>query len=147
MRTIRELIDGREPYSVESGWSIKKVVEYLCEKGVGAAAVREGDKAVGVFSERDLMKRVVLGEVDPEKTTVDEVMSRGIISVSPDEDFRVAKAQMLEKRIRHLVVMDSDGTLRGLVSMRELVEVDLTECRDLVNRLNDEYYRSALKTD
>jgi hypothetical protein len=45
------------------------------------------------------------------------------------------------------VVVDRDGTLRGLVSMREVVEVDLTECRDLVNRLNDQYYQSALENE
>lgn len=145
MKTILDIINHRDPYWAEAGWSVKRVVEYLCERKIGAVAIKEGDKVVGVFSERDLLHRVVRGGLDPEKTTVSEVMSRGIISSTPDEDYRVAKAKMSEKGIRHLVVIDSDGKLRGMVAMRELVQVDLNEYQDLVQKLNDQYYQSALK--
>ncbi|MCA9410657.1 MAG: CBS domain-containing protein [Candidatus Omnitrophica bacterium] len=145
MRTIRDIINHREPYWADSGWSVRRVVDYLCERRIGAVAIREGDRVVGVFSERDLMHRVVHSGVDPEKTMVSEVMSKGIIQVSPNEDYRVAKAKMFEKGIRHLVVIDQDGKLCGMVAMRELVQVDLDEYRDLVQKLNDQYYQSALK--
>jgi len=145
MRTIRDIIDNREPYWADSGWSIKRVVDYLCERRIGAVAIREADKVVGVFSERDLLHRVVHAGLDAEKTPVSEVMSKGIVQVSPNEDYRVAKAKMAEKGIRHLVVIDNDGKLCGMVAMRELVDVDLNEYRDLVQKLNDQYYQNALK--
>ena len=145
MRTIRDIINHREPYWADSGWSIKRVVDYLCEKKIGAVAIQEADTVVGVFSERDLLHRVMHVGLDAEKTMVSVVMSKGIVQVSPDEDYRVAKAQMFDKGIRHLVVIDSDGKLCGMVAMRELVQVDLDEYRDLVQKLNDRYYQSALK--
>jgi CBS domain-containing protein len=130
---------------VESGLNVRQVVNYLCDKRCGAVAVTEAGRAVGVFSERDLMSRVILQGLDPDKTVVADVMSKGVISVSPAEDYRVAKAQMLDKRVRHLVVIDENDHLCGTVSMRELVELDLKEYEELVNKLNDRYYRSALK--
>ncbi len=145
MRTIRDIIDHREPYSADTGWSIKRVVDYLCERKIGAVAIQEAGKVVGVFSERDLLHRVVHVGLDVEKTMVSDVMSKGVVQVSPDEDYRVAKAKMFEKGIRHLVVIDSEEKLCGMVAMRELVQVDLDEYRDLVQKLNDQYYQSALK--
>lgn len=143
MYTIREILEGREPYSVDSSWSIRRVVSYLCEKSIGAVAVQECKRVAGVFSERDLMHRVVKEGRDPGAVLVREVMSKGIIDVSPDEDYRVAKAMMLEEGVRHLVVLDDEGRLYGLVSVRELVEVGLRDYRALVSKLNDRYYRDA----
>jgi len=145
MRTIKDIIGQREPYVVESGWSVRRVVEYLCEKDIGAVVIREGDRMVGVFSERDLMNRVVREGRDPDKTMVSDVMSKRVIRVSADEDYRIAKAHMLDKGIRHLVVADDEDNLLGSVSMRELIEIDLEEYRDLVTKLNDRYYQGALK--
>ena len=146
MRTIKDIIGSREPYVVESGWSVRRVVEYLCERDIGAVVIREGDQMVGVFSERDLMNRVVRAGRDPDKTMVSDVMSKHIVRVSEDEDYRIAKAQMLDKGIRHLVVVDGADKLKGSVSMRELIEADLEEYRDLVTKLNDRYYQGALKS-
>ncbi|NIA16500.1 MAG: CBS domain-containing protein [Nitrospiraceae bacterium] len=72
-------------------------------------------------------------------------MSEGYQSVSPDEDYRVAKMHMYEFGIRHLVVMDENDELRGLVSMRDIVKLDIQEYSDLVTKLNDRYYQTALK--
>ena len=145
MRSVEDIIGNRDPYVVDSGWSIRKVVEYLCEHNIGAVVVREGDRVVGVFSERDLMNRVILKRSDPDKTVVGDVMTKELICVSPNEDYRIAKARMLDEGIRHLVVMDEGEKLRGSISMRQLIEIDLEEYRDLVTKLNDRYYQNAYK--
>lgn len=143
MHTIEEILGERETYSVDSGWSVRRVVNYLCEKSVGAVTVKEGHRVVGVFSERDLLRRVVREGLNPDSILVRDVMSEGVLDVSPEEDYRAAKAKMLEEKVRHLVVLDDDGTLHGLVSMRDLIEVGLQDYRALVNKLNDRYYKDA----
>lgn len=145
MRTIAEIIGSRDPYVVESGWSIRKVVEYLCEKNVGAVVVREGNHVVGVFSERDVMNRVILEGKELDKTVVGDVMTKELICVSSEEDYRIAKARMLDEGIRHLIVMDEPDNLKGSISMRELIEIDLEEYKDLVLKLNDRYYQNAYR--
>lgn len=139
--TIRDIIGGREAYSIEPTATISEVVEYLCGKGVGAVAICEADRVVGVFSERDLMQRVVRQGLDPTQVKVSEVMTKNVFHVSIDERHDVAKALMLNKSFRHLVVLDEKNHLRGFVSMRELIEVDLTESKELIRKLNDNYYQ------
>lgn len=143
--TIRDIIGTREAYSVEPTTTISDVVEYLCRKGVGAVAVCEGANVVGVFSERDLLHRVVRQGLDPASTTVNEVMTKNVFHVSIDERHDVAKALMLNKSFRHLVVVDAENRLRGFVSMRELIEVDLEESKNLIRKLNDNYYQPPPK--
>ncbi len=141
MKTIREVVGQREAYSVSPTDSVTEVVRYLFEKQIGAIAVCEARKVVGVFSERDLMRRVVYEKRDPEKTAVRDVMTTPVFHVSIDERYDVAKALMIGKNFRHLVVLDDDQNLCGFVSMRELLEADLAEAKDLVRKLNDGYYQ------
>lgn len=143
MHTVREILGEREPYFVDSGWSVRRVVNYLCDKSIGAVAVKEGEHVVGVFSERDLLRRVVKDGLNPDSLLVGDVMSTPVIDVSPDEDYRGAKAKMLEEKIRHLVVRDDEGKLYGIVSIRDLIEVGLEDYRALVAKLNDRYYKDA----
>ena len=145
MRSIREIVGDREVFSVDSGMTIQEVVDYLVEKGVGAVAVCEGDRVVGVFSERDLLRRVVHKGLDPKKETISTVMTKQLFHVSIDESHSVARSLMVGKNFRHLLVMDEEKHLRGFVSIRELIEVDLEESRELVGRLNDEYFDHHFK--
>ncbi len=145
MRTVKNIIKDRAPHTVDANWSVKRVVNALCEHKTGAVVVCEGGEVVGVFSERDLMHRVVQAGHDPEKLLVCDVMSKDIIHVSPDEDYRVAKAYMIDNTIRHLLILDEEGKLKGLISMSDLLEVDLAEYCDLIKTLNDRYYENALR--
>ncbi len=142
MKTVREILGGRTPYSVAASWSVRRVVEYLCEKHVGAVPVVDADLVAGVFSERDLMRRVVLPGLDLDETGIAEVMTPQVICVGPDESYLVAKEMMVEHNIRHLVVKDAHDRLKGFVSLRELSEVALHEANSLISKLNDQYYRT-----
>lgn len=145
MHNVADVIGDREPFRVQAGSTVREVVEYLCDRRVGAVAVCAHDRVVGVFSERDLLRRVVRPGLDPAETRVDDVMSSTIFSVRPDANHRVAKQMMMDNNVRHLVVMDEEDRLRGFVSMRELIEADLAEQRELVHKLNDDYYQRAFK--
>ncbi len=142
MKTVGEILGGRTPYWVAANWSVRRVVEYLCEKHVGAVPVVDGDMVVGVFSERDLMRRVVLPGLDLDAAGIAEVMTPEVIHLEPDESYLAAKGLMLKHNIRHLVVKDAEGRLNGFVSLRELSETALKEATSLITKLNDQYYRT-----
>lgn len=140
MKKIHELLVDRQVYSIPPTISIHEAVTYMCERKIGAVAVCDHHKVVGVFSERDLMERVVLKGVDAHDTPVAEVMTHPVVSILHDENHSAARSLMLGRNFRHLVVLDEHERLQGFVSIRELIEVDLQESRDLVHKLNDQYY-------
>lgn len=144
MQTVADILGTRATYWIDSNWSVRKAVEYLCEKHVGAAPVQEATEVVGVFSERDLMQRVVLKGLDLDATGVSEVMTRDVIHVPPDEHYLKAKELMLKRRVRHLVVQDEDRHLRGFVSIRELSEAALNEANSLIAKLNTSFYNDPV---
>ncbi len=139
--TIRELVgENREKYSVNLDQSVRQVIDCMYEGEVHAVAVCDGDKVVGVFSERDLLRRIVHQGRDLHSTKVRDVMTSPAYWISMDERYEVAKAIMIDKKLGQLVVKDEQHDFRGFVSWRELLEADLSDSRDLVGKLNDDYY-------
>jgi CBS domain-containing protein len=133
--TIREIIGAkRDVYSVDVAQSIRPVIAYMHDKNIGAVAICDGDKVVGVFSERDLLRRVVHEGLDLDTVNLRDVMTSPVYWISMEERYEVAKAIMVDKGIRHLVVLDEQRHLRGFVSSRELV-----------GKLNDDYYEHHFK--
>ncbi|MBI1318185.1 MAG: CBS domain-containing protein [Candidatus Hydrogenedens sp.] len=146
MQTIRDVLKRRDTYWVEAGDTVRSAVRYLCERKTGAVAVKEGDEVVGVFSERDLMHKVVNEGRNPDKITVRDVMTSRLISIGIDDEIHLAKAQMYKNRVRHLLVLGREEQFKGLVSMRDLVDADIADSSELIHRLNDHYYQEAYKT-
>jgi CBS domain-containing protein len=145
-KSIRSIMgDHREKFSVDVDLPIRQVIGYMHEKNVGAVAVCEGDNVVGVFSERDLLRRVVNQGLDLDRVQVRDVMSSPAYWISIDERYEVAKAIMIDKGLRHLVVKDGERTFKGFLSSRELLEADLSDSRDLVGKLNDDYYQHQFR--
>lgn len=139
MQNIKELLENREQYTVSVGTSVKDAVFYMSEKEVGLVPIMEGDKLVGVFSERDLMNRVIAKNKSIETTKVEEVMSRNLILAEPNEPNESILAKMKEARTRHILIID-DNKLLGVLSMRDLLEMDLSVCRSTVEVLNNYIY-------
>jgi CBS domain-containing protein len=102
------------------GATVLEAVEKMCAERVGALLVCEEGRPIGMFTERDLMTRVILEHRDPATTRVDHVMSRDIVVVEPDTQAEEAMAVMTERRCRHLPVV-VDGQVVGLVSIGDLV--------------------------
>ena len=126
MQHIHELIKNREVYFVDTGRTVLDTVRYMVERNIGAVAVVSGDDLVGIFSERDLMKRVVSEKRDPAHTTVREVMTSDPLVVSPRERITDCMRLMRDNSFRHLPVCEG-RKLIGLISLRDLILHDLTE--------------------
>ena len=139
MNTIINLLEGRELFTVQTGNSIIKTVLYMAEKGVGLVAVMQEDKLVGVFSERDLVKRVIAKGKSIENTTVNEVMSKNLVVAQSSEPSESVLAKMKEAKIRHILIVEDDKLI-GILSMRDLLELDLTSCKTTVQVLNNYIY-------
>lgn len=145
MQMISDVIKPRDIYWVSADDSVREAVHYLCERKTGAVAVKEGDQVVGIFSERDLMHRVVCACLDLDAVQVRQVMTADPISVRIDDEIRHAKAVMFKCGVRHLVVVGNGGVYKGLISMRDLLEADMAESSELIERLNDVYYEKAYR--
>jgi CBS domain-containing protein len=112
---------AQETPEVSPDVSVKDAVRIMTEAQVGALAVISGRKIVGIFTERDLMKRVVHAERDPATTPIREVMSRPVETVPNSTSVAQAAAIMRERHIRHLAVVDQFGDLLGLIAQRYLL--------------------------
>jgi CBS domain-containing protein len=107
--------------------TVMEAVGIMAEESIGAIAVTEGNRLVGMFSERDLMIRVVLEQRDPERTQIREVMTSPVETIARDSTADDALKVMLDKYIRHLPIVDRNGTLCGMISMRSLLHDKVEE--------------------
>ncbi len=126
MATIREILHGRNVYSVMSNNTVREAAVYMAERNVGAAPVISDSELVGVFSERDVVRRVLMEGRDWNTTTVGEVMTQNPLTVSPGEDVDRCMMLMKQNNFRHLPVTEGQR-LVGFISMRELLLQDLDE--------------------
>jgi CBS domain-containing protein len=124
MSTVGDIVKSREVFNVQRDQSVSEAAALMAAKDVGAVAVLEGDRLVGIFTERDLMKRVVAQNRSPEHIKVDEVMTRELLAAHPNESHDSCLAKMRAHSVRHLVVAD-EKQLAGLISLRDLMMVDI----------------------
>lgn len=139
MEDLRSILKTTEVHSVQVGTKVYDVVKFMAEKSVGLVPVLDGDKLVGVFSERDLVKRIIAVDKDVKETPVEEVMSTNLVIAKITESSAEALAKMKEAKIRHILVVDGEK-LVGVLSMRDLLEVDLLQCKTTVEVLNNYIY-------
>ena len=111
---------GRQVYTVAKGISVAEAVREMNEKGIGALLVTEGRKPVGIFTERDVLRRVVDADKDPAFVHVSQVMTRNLLTISPDTRIEEAMTIMTERRLRHLPVI-ADAEVVGMVSSGDLM--------------------------
>lgn len=126
MARIYDLIKDRQVFSVNVNQSVLEVVRYMVDKNIGAVPVLRDGELVGIFSERDLMKRVVAGGRSPGSTLVSEVMTPHPRTVSPDEPLESCMFMMREHNFRHLPVCEGRKCL-GLISLRDLMLREMTD--------------------
>ena len=110
------------PAAVETTATVLEAVQVMAEEGVGAVAVVENGQLRGIFTERDVMLRVVLRERRPRETRVGDVMTTPAETTSRDTPAEEALSFMLEHHIRHLPIVDDSGKLLGMLSIRNLLE-------------------------
>ena len=127
MSLVRDILQQRNSlFYVEEGDSVAAVVRRMAELNLGAIMVMGGGELRGVFSERDLMRRVVLEGRDPERTAVHQVMTTNVATVEDSESMEQAMEAMQTHGCRHLPVMRG-GVVAGFLSMRDVIHHELMQ--------------------
>lgn len=110
------------PATVEPGATVLEAVQVMAEEGVGAVAVVQNHAVVGIFTERDLMLRVVLRDRSTHGTKMSEVMTSPVETATDETPAQEALSHMLERHLRHLPLVNGEGKLQGMLSIRNLLE-------------------------
>jgi CBS domain-containing protein len=142
MSRVRDIVDNRELFSVEEHQTVADVAQRMADLHIGAIMVLSGDHLRGVFSERDLMKRVVVAHRDPDRTPVSEVMSRDLATI--DEMASIDDAMELMRRCncRHLPVLQGNRPV-GFLSMRDLMNYELERKTEELHQMRAYIHGSA----
>ena len=121
MVTVAEILEqkGSDVVSVLSSWTVRQVVEKMIEANVGCVLVEEADKVIGIFTERDLLRRVVGAAKDPDAAFISEVMTSPVRSCEPDADIDGCFDVLRTNNFRHLVVAEGDEPI-GVISLRDV---------------------------
>lgn len=137
MMLVRHVISNREPYSMKASATVQDAAEFMASRNVGAVCVvDDSGKLVGVFSERDVLRRVVVLRRDPSEVTVGEVTSELRAVINCDETPHQALERMELIGTRHLPVVDGERWV-GMLSMRDLMRVELSEQGDEIKLLHE----------
>jgi len=136
MKTIRQLlkIKGRKVWTVSPATSVFDALQVMAEKDVGALLVVKGKTLVGVFSERDYARKVILHGKSSREILVSEIMSSPPIFIEPDETIEQGLALMSAKHVRHLPVMENNR-LVGIVTIGDLVKSLIVEQKVVIDHL------------
>lgn len=142
MKKIKELLreKGGSVWSIGPDASVYDAIAMMAERNIGALLVMEEDRLVGVMSERDYARKVILAGRASRDTKVGDVMTSRVIFADPTETVEECMALMTDKHIRHLPVME-DGELLGLVSIGDLVKEVIAEQKFMIKQL--EHYISG----
>ncbi len=132
MATVESILKtkGKEIYSVSPDCTILDALKLMSAMGIGAVLVMEGDKLLGIYTERDYVRRGVL-EGNSEATSISKVMTRQVYYVSPDESAETCMAQMVDKHFRHLPVV-KEGKVVGVISINDVVKTVITDKDSLI---------------
>ena len=140
MKTLREIMRPNFLFAVQRNAMVAEAVRTMAANNVGIVAVLDGDTLAGVFSERDVMRRVVDRGLDPARTPVAEVMTADLIVADADENYQTAMRKMDQANIRHLPVV-SGGRLLSMLSIRDLMRVDLQDKGEEIRYLHEYLYQ------
>jgi len=123
MQTVSQILrtKGNAVYSIHPEASVYEALRLLAEKDIGALLVEEGEKLVGIFSERDYARKVILHGKSSKETPIREVMTSRVIYVRPEQSLAECMALMTDKRVRHLPVIQA-GQVIGVISIGDVVK-------------------------
>jgi CBS domain-containing protein len=126
MPCIYDLVKEQDTYRASTNQSVLELAQAMVERNIGAVPVLQDGELVGIFSERDLMRRVVVEGRDPRNTLVQEVMTADPLTVPPHESVETCMMLMRRHGFRHLPICDG-RVLKGIVSLRDIMLHDISE--------------------
>ncbi len=137
MKTLKQLLaDKQRPLAVVApGDSVFHALSVMAANDVGALLVLEGEQLVGIFSERDYARKVILHGKASKETLVREIMSDRVVYVTPSTSVDECMALMTEKHFRHLPVLNDDTSVAGMISIGDLVKETISSQEFLISQL------------
>lgn len=143
MKNVEQILKNKSQpqavYTIAPGDSVLDALKLLAEKNIGALPVVENDQVVGIVSERDYARKLVLKGRSSPFTTVREIMSSPVVTVEPKQNLEYCMNLMTNRHLRHLPVVDN-GQLLGLLSIGDLVKETIAEQANLILQL-EQYIR------
>ncbi len=142
MKLIKHLLDrkGRHIISIKPEDSVLDAIRLMAEKGIGSLVVMEDHELLGIMSERDYARKVIIKGRSSESTAVSEIMTANVFTTSSSETVNDCMSVMTEKKIRHLPVVE-DNAVIGMISIGDLVEAIIADQQEEIEQL--EHYISG----
>lgn len=140
MKKLRDVMIPGFLTTVRRSSTVAEAVRLMATRNVGIVAVCDGDELVGVFSERDVVRRIVDRGLDPARTQVESVMTTDIVVADPDDDCKSAMRKMDQANIRHLPVVEQ-GRLLSMLSVRDLMRVEIDDQGEELRYLHEYLYQ------
>jgi CBS domain-containing protein len=135
-KKVREVMTSN-PCSIDAGKSVAYAAKMMRDEDVGIAPIVEGDRLVGVLTDRDIAVRVVAEGRDPEEVKVTEVASRDVVTLDPQQDLDEALRLMARNQVRRLPVVEEDGRLVGVVAQADVAqEADERQTGEVVEQIS-----------
>jgi CBS domain-containing protein len=136
MQQVKHLLasKGNAVYAVAPDATVYEAIQQMSEKNVGALAVIRGDQLVGIVSERDYARKVILKDRSSRDTPVADIMTASVVTVAPDASVDECMRLCTDGRLRHLPVLEG-GRVVGMVSIGDLVKATISEQKETINQL------------
>jgi len=136
MKSLKQLLSakGSQVYSIGPDAKVIEALQLMAQKDVGALVVMEGEKLVGILSERDYARKVILHGRSSQDVSVRDIMTSGVVTVDPSQTVEQCMALVTQRRIRHLPVCEDDKLI-GVVSIGDLVKEMIAEQEQTIKQL------------
>ncbi|MCL4113629.1 UNVERIFIED_CONTAM: hypothetical protein GTU68_001062 [Idotea baltica] len=142
MSTVKQIlsIKGNDVFTIPPETQVMDALKIMNDKRVGALIIKEGESVKGVFTEQDYIRRVLLKELDSDKTVVNDVMTKNILTIKPQNTVNESMQLMTEKHIRHLPVIEGEKLI-GIISIGDCVKEVIAEQEQIIGHL-EQYIQS-----
>jgi len=135
MKSVRAIIGDRDTVTVGCSTCARDAARLMAARKIGALPILDGDQLAGIITERDILARIVAVDLDPALTPVAQVMSTPLLVADIGESCEACMLRMQQAHVRHLIVLDQ-GRLAGILSLRDLMAIDLDEKAETISLLN-----------
>jgi CBS domain-containing protein len=138
MRVVMQILQakGSQVWTIEPQATVYEALKFMAEKEIGALVVVEDGRVVGIFSERDYARKVILEGKSSKETHVEDIMTNRVITVTPDTTVDACMGLMTDRHIRHLPVIDNSN-LVGVISIGDVVKSIISEQKYLIEHLEN----------
>lgn len=138
MGKVKNILDvkGSVIYSVDPSMMVLTAIQLMCEKNIGGLVITEQDELVGIFTERDYARKLILKGKSSKDTPIGDLMTKNPFTVSPESSIEDCMQLMVDKHIRHLPVVD-DNRLIGMISIGDVVKHIIEEQKSIIAHLEN----------